>query len=360
MAISYLKSVYERHQKWVPIAAFLAGFVFDMLVLKRIDEPQVIVQQALYIIVSGFLIAIELVEHVQEISLSGFIKKIWPYREALLHFLLGTLLNSYAIFYFKSASAITSMIFIVLLVALLIVNEFKRFGKSQTQVHVAFLSLCLISYFVSLSPILFGFIGKIPFVIAMIASFFVFSFYIFILKSKLRPKPQLLKTHVIYPFAAIQILFVILYFAHAIPPVPLSVKYMGIFHGAEKTEDGYALTYTRPQWKFWQHGDQTFFSQPGDVIYCYTQIFSPARFKDELQVRWFYHDPKQGWTTSDAIALAVVGGREEGYRAVTQKANFIPGDWKVAVETRDGQEVGNIGFTVVNDDSERGSHVIYK
>jgi hypothetical protein len=46
-----------------------------------------------------------------------------------------------------------------------------------------------------------------------------------------------------------------------------------------------------------------------------------------------------------------VGGREEGYRGVTKKNNFAPGDWRVQIETRDGREVGRITFTIELDES---------
>ncbi|MDZ4677106.1 MAG: DUF2914 domain-containing protein [Oligoflexia bacterium] len=320
--------------------------------LHRIDEPVVIFQQALYLVIAAYLIGAELIAQTREFLIPSMLSKVWKYREFFLHFLLGTLLNSYAIFYFKSVSAFTSMFFIVLLVALLIINEFKRFGKSQTQVHLAFLSLCSISYFIALVPIVVGSIGVIPFLSAVLLSIGSFTVYYFILKPKLAANPLLLKTHLLKPFAAIHIVFVMLYFANAIPPVPLSVKYMGIYHGAEKTEAGYELTYTRPQWKFWQHGDQTFLARPGDAIYCYMQIFSPTRFKDKLQVRWLYWDENRGWLPSDAIPLQVLGGREEGFRAVTLKNNFQPGLWRVRVETMGNQEIGRIDFDVVQDETD--------
>jgi hypothetical protein len=141
-----------------------------------------------------------------------------------------------------------------------------------------------------------------------------------------------------------------MYFAHAIPPVPLAVQYMGIYHGIAKKDGAYELSYTRPRWQFWQHGDQTFLARPGDMIYCFARVFSPARFNDRLQVRWLYWTEKKGWEAQDAIPLNIVGGREEGYRGVTQKSHFAPGDWRVQVETMDDREVGRIQFTVVTDD----------
>lgn len=341
--------LYSKYERWVPIAFFIMGFLFDMSVLHRIDELKVIFQQAVYLIVSALLIGVEIQAQTREITPPRILMKVWKYKEAFLHFLLGTLLNSYTIFYFKSASAVSSYVFIALLIALLIFNEFMHFGKSQVKVHVAFWSLCLVSYLACLAPMALGFIGKIPFLVSTATAIAEFAWVCKLLKKRIGPEQ--LKKLVIVPYFAIQVLFVLLYFAKAIPPVPLSVQYMGIYHEVAKEDGDYRLSYTRPWWKFWQHGDQTFVARKGDVIHCFAQIFSPTRFKDQLKVRWLYWGPRGGWLPSDAIPLPIVGGRDEGYRAVTQKANYQPGEWRVQIETQEGQEIGQIGFDIVGDES---------
>jgi hypothetical protein len=348
------RGVYQKYQRWTPIAFFIAGFIFDAFMLRRVDELLTIVQQAVYLFISAILIRYELLESQRELAVPGWFKKIWHYREDALHFLMGTLMNAYTIFYFKSASAITSFVFIVLLAFLLVMNEFGRFGKSQTQVHVAILSLCLISYFVTLVPIVLGFMGIIPFLIANGVALLVFWLFTVWVRPLFHENPHDLRKQVQLPFAGILSLFAILYFAHAIPPVPLSVRYMGVYHNVVKEGGNYRLTYSPDQF-FWHHGDQTFRARPGDSIFCFARIFSPTRFKDQLQVRWLYDDPKRGWQTSDIIALPIVGGREEGFRGFTKKTNYQPGDWRVQIETKDSREIGRLNFTVESDsgDSER-------
>jgi hypothetical protein len=341
---------YQRHRRWVPIVFFLLGFVFDAFLLRRIDELKTILQQALYLLLAATLIGAELLETTREIHPPWGLRKAWKYREAVLHFLLGTLLNSYTIFYFKSASALTSFVFIALLAGLLMLNEFKRFGKSQNRVHMALLSLCLVSYLVSLAPTVLGFIGLIPFLCAIAASALVSAGYYRLLAGRVAGSPGLARSQVLVPFVAIQAIFVLLYFANAIPPVPLSVSYMGIYHDVRKVEGGYQLS-SSPNARFWQHGDQTFLARPGDSIFCFVQIFSPTHFKDQLQVRWLRHDEKLGWRSADVIPMPITGGRDEGFRAVTQKGNYEPGSWRVQIETADRREIGWIGFTVARDDS---------
>jgi hypothetical protein len=101
---------------------------------------------------------------------------------------------------------------------------------------------------------------------------------------------------------------------------------------------------------FWQNGDQSFRARPEDKVICFARIFSPTRFKDQLQVRWMYRD-RRGWNTADVIPIEIVGGREEGFRGYTTKSNHFPGDWRVQIETTDARELGRIYFRIEKDET---------
>lgn len=275
----------------------------------------------------------------------GWLGKLWNYRESLLHFLLGTLLNVYTIFYFKGGTFLSSAFFLGLLATLLILNEIRPPRISKHVLRNSLFSLCLISYLNILVSILAGSIGAVVFTAAIVLSIAIQSFLWWILQRKLDAKK--VAWEIRRPSLAVTGIYVLFYLFKVLPPVPLSVKYIGVFHHISKIGSEYQLDSTRPKWRFWENGDQTFEAAPGDSIYCFVQIFSPTRFKDELFIRWKYHDAKRGWTDSDAIPLAVIGGRDEGYRGFTLKSNYQPGDWRVSVETAGGREVGRIGLHVI-------------
>jgi len=129
-----------------------------------------------------------------------------------------------------------------------------------------------------------------------------------------------------------------------IPPVPLSIPFIGVYHGVERTEEGYRLTHERPWWRIWHNGDQHFRAQPEDKVYVYFRIFSPARFSDEVQMRWYWKPAGRGWALQDTIPIKIVGGREQGFRGYGVKANYQPGPWRVWVQTTDGREIGRVYF----------------
>ena len=344
------KGFYRDHEPACTAAFFIAGFLFDTLVVGRIDKLYNIIHQATYLSLCAFFTSLELRERHGNFTPPQRLKTAWRYHAGATHFMLGTLLNIYTLFYFKSASLGASLLFLLILAALLAVNELKPFESSGTLLRMSLFSLCLVSYFTYLVPTLMGRIGVVPFLGAIAAASACIAALAWRLFARLPGQKADVRRHVVYPFAAVAALFAVLYFAKVIPPVPLSLSEIGIYHQVRREGDRFALSSTRPRWKFWQRGDQAFLARPGDAIYCWVAVFSPTRFKERLEVRWRFHEPS-GWGEPETIPLSITGGRDEGWRGFTAKANHKPGRWRVEIVTSDGRDLGHINLTVAPDDS---------
>lgn len=336
------KEIYQKHEKLAPIYFFILGFCFDILTLGNIDDFIELFQQSTYLVISATILVLSLLEYKPK-SEKGI--KIWSYHEEALSFFMGGLLSVYTLLYFKASSIFTSFIFLIILCILLLANESKRARSFSKLIPLSLFSLCLTSFYVCLIPTLFGTEGPLPFLTSILASYLTFAIIYKILKSKKR------QGRTFWAFSLVQAVFIALYFTGLIPPVPLMVNTMGIYHEVKKEDGKFALSMTRPNWKFWQKGDQEFFARPGDKIYFYTRIYSPGNFSSKINIRWLHFENKS-WLTWDAIPLPISGGREEGFRAHTYKSNYSPGEWRVQVETSDGREVGRLYFTVIADTSE--------
>ena len=59
--------------------------------------------------------------------------------------------------------------------------------------------------------------------------------------------------------------------------------------------------------------------------------------------------PAGDWAASDALPIAIVGGRAEGFGGYTYKQNWTRGEWLVTVETADGREIGRRTLTIRDD-----------
>ena len=350
MTLERAKKFYHDHEPSCTAGFFAAGFLFDTMAVGRIDRLHNVIHQATYLFLCAFFTSLELRELYGKFSPPERLKIAWRYHVGATHFMLGTLLNIYTLFYFKSASLGTSLLFLLVFAALLAVNELKPFKDSGTTLRMSLFSLCLLSYFTYLVPMLVGSIGALPFTGSLAAALAAVAVLAWELRRHLADRPQAIWRHILIPFITIELAFAGLYAAKMIPPVPLSLSSIGIYHGVRReSDDRFALTLTRPRWKFWQRGDQSFLARPGDKIHCFVSVFSPTRFQDRLQFKWLYRDPASGWQESDAIPLAVTGGRDEGFRAETVKGRYQPGRWRVRVETSDNRELGRIDFTVTED-----------
>lgn len=336
---------YEQNETKVDIGFFLAGFIFDIFTLSSIDDVFSITQQLVYLGIVGSILYFEMLSAHKVITISSRFEKIWEYRQLIFHFLLGSLLSVYSLFYLKSASVFSSIVFVALLMGLMVANELKSVQKSEINIKVGLYVICVFSFFSMLIPVLLGFVGYVPFLLSLVLTGLCIYGVVRLLNKKLQD-PALLLRRLIAPSAGVLVLFLVFYIIGWIPPVPLSAQNMGVYHSVEKAGGQYVLTHEKPWWKFWQTGDQDFKAAPGDKIFFFAQIYSPARFSDSVVLHWFYKDPRQGWQSTDRIPMKISGGRENGYRGYSTKQNYSEGEYRVSVETTDGREIGRIYFEV--------------
>ena len=278
---SRLLDLYERNETKVDVAFFLGGFVFDVFTLSDIDDPLNILQQVVYLLIIGSILFYDFLGSQDLFKPSPRIQKLWNYRQLIVHFLLGSLLSVYSLFFFKSASIFSSIIFIALMAGLMIANELKNVQKSEVNLKIALFVICVFSFFSMLIPVLLGFVGIVPFTLSVIATGLVLGGIVKLLKKKIQDSRLLLKS-IAAPGGIVLVLFFLFYLVGWIPPVPLSVQTMGIYHSIEKSEGQYLLSHERPGWKFWHKGDQDFYAEPGDKINFFAEIFSPARFDESV------------------------------------------------------------------------------
>jgi hypothetical protein len=365
-----VKALRKRYAKQEHVLFFIGGFCFDLLLLERIDSVPMLIHQGSYVALLTVLMAVDHHYTVKGPPKNRFGAKALEWRLDIIHFLFGTLLNAFLVFYFKAASGVVAFLFMAGLGALLLANELPRFRKLGPLMRMALYSFTVTSYLSYLGPVLFGFLSAFLFVTSAVISSAVI-YGLWRLYSRWTHDPQWTFKRAVAPALAIQAALVISYFLHAVPPVPLSLKWIGMYHDvvAEKDERGRThevrLMHQRPFWRIWEHGDQTFRARPGDRIHAWMRIFAPKKFHDKLYVRWSYYDEKQGWIATErgerrAIPLTIQNawGSEEGWYGDTYKENYrdaegrvLGKEWKVTVLTDDDRTVGGISFTLLDDES---------
>ncbi len=342
-----LKAYYEAHGTRVEAAFFLGGVLFDVLTLSEIDDRFALIQQAFYLAFCFWLFDLDLRNPQASPAVTWAEKyraRLWPYRHLVFHFCMGSLLSVYSIFFFISSATAGSWIVVALIATLLVGNELPLFKRAGLQARGVLLWVNLICFVSILWPIVLGWLGWVPFALTLLT--LAGGLYLHrrsVLRRSL-PVPFPLRT-----IAGTLAAFALLYVAGAIPPVPLSAKSLGVYHGLEKREGNYILTLERPWWKFWASDDADFRAAPGDRVFFFARIFAPTQFKDSVWAQWSHRERDGKFHQTDSIELKINGGRTEGYRGYAVKQNLAPGDWKVQLSTSDGRAIARTSFTITPD-----------
>jgi MFS family permease len=342
----------------LPPLFFFAGVIYNTIVLSRIDRFRDNLILLLYLSLLGFLIVLtgrlgtagvsseELDQ--TESGLDRLLLQGRPYAPMAIQFLLGSLFSAYAVFYWKSASFTGTAVFFCLLVALLVGNEFIRDRLSNLQLLLALYALVTCSFFTFFLPVVTGWMNMGVFMMGVVFSGLVTSRLVELLY---RGKPAWSKKEAAVaaaPAFGVLCVVVLLYLVNWIPPVPLSMKFGGVFHEVRKAGERFELAYQKHWLQFWKHSDDPF---PADEpVYCFTAVFAPVRLETTIYHHWYSRpDKTSAFSPVDRIPIRIQGGREGGYRAYTFKQGLVAGDWRVDVETEDGRVLGRVRFTVEAD-----------
>ncbi|MEX0828975.1 MAG: DUF2914 domain-containing protein [Nitrospirales bacterium] len=338
----------------LPAFFFLAGVTYDSLTLTRIDRLLDNLILLLYLTVLGVLVILTGRFQLGLIpSASGhsswnplvLVHRAEPHLAKGLQFLLGGLFSAYAIFYSQSASLSTTAIFLGIILAFLIGNEFLQSRYSSLKMLVSLFALVTLSFLTFFLPVLTGWMNSTVFVIgALITGGIVWK----IVHLTLQGLPNLsLRAifNISFPAFGLVIFCTFLYFMNWIPPIPLSLTFGGIYDRIEKNHDQYVLTYKKGPWyAIWKDSnDRVGIETP---VHCFSSVFAPVALQTTIYHHWQWRpfEEDASLMTTDRIPISITGGREKGYRWYTTKRRVQTGEWRVNVETEDGRVLGRITF----------------
>ncbi len=346
----------------VPVVCFLAGVTYDTLTLTRIDRLLDNLVLFIYLLLLGLLIVLTGRQGVKrspdqglsaELALAAhWVSRMRAYYPMAIQFLLGSLFSAYAVFYSQSATLTGTAVFFSLLVVLLVVNEFLRNQLSSLRLLVSLYALVSFAFFTFFLPVMTGYMNVAVFLVGAVLSA-AMTFRVVQLIYRNNPdRSRLDAVGVTAPAFALIGILVGFYFLNWIPPVPLSLKYGGIYHEVKKAGERFELSFDKRWYQFWKRSDTAF---PADEpIYCFSAVFAPVDLNTTIYHHWYFRaNSSRPYTHADRIPLKISGGRAGGYRAYSFKQRLDPGDWRVDVETEDGRIIGRIAVTVEAHDEPR-------
>jgi hypothetical protein len=353
MFLNKFSDFYKKFEKWISPIGLIYGFIFTSLTLTRVDMFIENFWVVVHLLLAGFgIFAVTFFENqiIQKRRPEEDREKFRFYLTLIIQFAFGNLFATFFIFYMRSSSFSDSWPFILALLVLLVGNELwkKHYERLAFQISILFISLYL--FLVFLLPVLAHRLGADLFVVAGILS--VVIIFLFTLLLRKVSKEKFNNSHNILKICIIGIFFFmnILYFTDIIPPIPLSMKYSGVYHQITKTSDGNFQAKGEPTvWQDYFKRFPVFNKRAGETVYVYSAIFSPVKFDTKIIHQWQYYDGvKKEWVDSSKITLPISGGREGGYRTYSYKSGLKQGLWRVRVLTPSGQTLGKINFEIRN------------
>jgi len=338
----------KDNRRWLPTAALLTGFIWDAITLGRPDQLFDNAVLLFYLVLAGG--GILLLNFHQERNRSAV--PLWQLM--VVQFSFGNLASALFILYGKSGTIVGNWPFLLLLIALILGNEFFHGKFQRLRFHIAMFYLMLFAYVVLIVPVLLRKVGDGIFILSSLLGVVAIALYLLLVRTMAPVRLYRNKKPIAVVVVAIFVGFNTLYFSNLIPPVPLSLRDVGIYHDVTRLEDGsYQVMYEKGKWyEPWKRSDKIFHYRRGDNAFCFSSVFAPARISTPIFHRWeFFSESADEWQTATRISFSIEGGRGEGFRGFSEKESLTSGKWRCSVETERGVLIGRRNFEMVRGES---------
>lgn len=325
--------------------AFLFGFVWDNLTLSRVDAfYDNLVLFSYLIIAAGSIFLIN-------IASQGRLTKLSRWLPPLAQFAFGGLFSSYIVYFSRTGVWWQSWPFLLMLVALVVGNELFKTRYQSFIFQTSILFVAVFSFLIFYLPVLTGMMGTIMFMLSGLLAAALTGGYVYAVYKTAPVRATQAARPLMGIVGGIFVTFHLLYFINAIPPLPLSLTDVGVYHSVEKVSGGYAVTFEPKEEAWWRKlipfAHHTIHVLPGEPVYAFTSVFAPTRLSTPIYHKWERYDERNGeWQFMGRIGFPISGGRNEGYRGYSYKDVPPPGDWRLSVETERGALIGRIRFTI--------------
>ena len=346
MRLTELRGFVQQYQHQLSVGSFLVGFAIDSIVLKRID---LLISNAFLLTYLGIVVAVMLLLHHGASHAPRFdaLKRVYLWLPFVAQFAFGGMFSGFLIFYSQAGSLVASWPFVSIIIVLIVINEFLRNYQERLTYQSLLLFFCLFSFSIYALPILMGVMGDWVFELsggAALLAFWGFMSLLYLVDAR---RVRTAAGTIALGTAIIYGLITTLYFANVLPPIPLALKDVGVYHSIVRAGGDYAATEELAPW-YARLSGVTLSLLPNEPAFAYSSVFAPTSLATSIVHRWEkFDDTKPGWVTVSTIPFSISGGRDGGYRGYSELGPLTPGRWRVSVETARGQLIGREAFTVV-------------
>ncbi len=345
-----LRNFCKKYERCLIPGALVFGFITDVLTFNLVNFTIATIILLLHLILIGANIVVINFYEAQKIS--GRIFSYWRILAPFsLQYSFGNLFSAFLIFYSNSGSFSASWPFIIVIIFLMIGNEIFRKYNVRPLIQISIYFFAIFSYlnlvfpyiFRSLGPAIFLLSGTIS-VLIIVSLIKFLSHYI----SKTEEEKKSLQLSIGLIFLTMNVL----YFANLIPPIPLSIKDIGVYHDIKRVNHGYVVETEecRRLDRCILSSEIRHISNQKDTLYLYSAVYAPSGMNLEVVNEWQKYDyNRERWITKAEIPFSIYGGRDEGYRWYSYYY-VSPGYFRVNIKTKSGQVIGQKKFHVIEEE----------
>jgi len=340
-----------RNEHHLSTIVFFGGFVIDNLTLTRIDlwfDNAILLS---YLVISGISILVintvrERAERLEQKRLS---KRIHTVAMLAMHFALGGVFSAFIIFYTRSADILTSWPLLLLILIVMVANEFFKKPYQETVFQISIYFLAIFLYTIFSIPILLKHVGALIFVASSFVSLLLIRLFLRCLRWFAPDSMYRSRAPLLFAIGAIFIVMQVLYFTNILPPIPLSLKSGNVYHFVARQTDGSYVVEreTYPWYALVSRVKHDVHLVSGAPLYFFSAVFAPERLETSVVHRWEQYDAMtDSWIVKETIAFPIVGGRPDGFRGYSSYTPLSAGSYRVSVVTLRGQMLGGESFRV--------------
>lgn len=326
---------------------FMGGFIFDVLVLP--DAGHEITMWLGTVYLSIVAIAIALRERViSQNKATTKEQKLYSMLTFGIAYFSGSALSFISVYSLRSAALSVSWPLIIILFLCVLMNEIISSHHFRFTLDVAVLFIASLFFIVFNVPILLKLQNDTTFLISCAIAVVGTLIYSFFLQYTSESAGE--EVSKLYALSiGIPLFVMMLYFLNVIPAVPLSIKKAGIYHSITHQEGGEFLAIKEVDRRFLGSLRVPVYYLQDDYkgVYFFSAVSAPAELAAPLSHVWEkYNESTKKWEALTTIEFTLAGGREDGYRAYSQKGNISPGLWRVSVKVDTNRIVGRMKFYI--------------
>ena len=281
----------EKYENHIGVATLVVGFIFDNFFLTRPDNFRDNISFLVFIsVAASSIILVNIFKKGIRHSISIFI----------MQFAIGGLFSMSLVFYARGATLQASWPFILMLFVYLIGNELfkKHYILITTQIGAFFITL--FSYLIFITPVILHRMDEQVFLISGVVSLIIITFFVFILYFINRQEILRSRKALFITIPTIFIAINIFYFTNLIPPIPLLMKDVGIYHFVERDSTGNYIVVGEAEKSFGFFRSIIVHKTADEPLYIYSAVFAPVALNTTILHIWQFYDPTQKtWTTSN-------------------------------------------------------------